>query len=567
AADANVIFNDVADSGSIDYDGISGAGDIIKTGAGGLKLFGDYRNFDGDYNFGAGTVYFNNLTQTTLPASATTNVMTVASGATVDLATPTTLVNVGTLTMADGAFLNAAIDGLGNDASRINARAADVGAVTVNIDGDMYVAGSYTLVHTDAGNLIFDDQDFSTVLRSWHLTNENDQNLVLVVDELRRIASVGVTRNQRSVGDYLQTRATHPLYKYLYDETDLGRILLALDANSGDVYASTAASVIGYDRRGADMIVDRAQAVFFADAPASGAIASDSSLSSYSAAKSGAAGVWAEIDGYYYRSDSDRNAAEGITRGYGLALGVDKLSGDWLFGAAFRYGDGELKVDDRYARSDIASYSGALYAGRRACVGAGVLHVLGGVNGGYHDFEARRDSIVGAEINRYQAGYSGKSMDVYLDAGYTFGDVSGFTFQPFGTVMWNGYWNDEIRETGANPLYALEGKSELNDYFSTVLGVRMTARVGTALAIDAGAGWRHTYGDVEPVASMKFRSDPLNDRFNILGTPLKANEGVLGAGMTLNLTECVSLRAAYDYTFGADGSRNHEGRANLGIKF
>lgn len=98
----------------------------------------------------------------------------------------------------------------------------------------------------------------------------------------------------------------------------------------------------------------------------------------------------AQTEGYHYRSDSNANAGQAKSKGWGLALGYDKLIADWVFGIAFRYTDSRLDVHERNARVDTDSYSLSLYGGKRVCVGPGVLHVIGGMTGGYHDNDSRR---------------------------------------------------------------------------------------------------------------------------------------------------------------------------------
>jgi uncharacterized protein with beta-barrel porin domain len=562
ASHAEVVFHDAAGKKSTDYDGISGAGNIIKRGAGGLELFGDYTGFTGGYLLDEGTTHFN---ADAVTATGATSRLVVGDGATVDLAGANTTVNVGSIKMNNGATYVFDVDG--TSASKISAGSgsAEVGQVNFVVRGELRKGDSHTIL--ESGTLTFADQEVNLALVQYSYNNVAGNRIVLNVKEYKRIPEIGVTRNQRTVGEYVQSRPAHPLYEYAYNEGDPANVRLALDTNSGDVYASTVASVYLHDRRGVDAMIDRAQALFLGDAPGSGTISSRSAYGSSAVAQSGGPGIWAEADGYKHRSDDGLNAARGKTTGYGLAVGVDNMAGDWLFGAAFRYGDSRLEVDDRHAKNNFDSYTLALYGGARACLGPGVLHVMGGINGAYHTFESRRTSIVGAAYNNSAAGYDGKSAIAYVDAGMTFGDTSGFAFQPYATAMWNGYWNDKVKEKGVNPLYALTAKSDQNDYFSTILGVRLMAQLGDNVKVDGALGWRHTFGDLEPRQSMRFLNDPAHDRFTILGTPLKRDEGVFGVGMTVNFNECVSLRGGYDFITGANGSLSHEGRVNLGVKF
>lgn len=133
--------------------------------------------------------------------------------------------------------------------------------------------------------------------------------------------------------------------------------------------------------------------------------------------------------------------------------------------------------------------------------------------------------------------------------------------------MWSGIWNDSVTEKGSTVSDRLRVGSDDHDWWSTSLGVRAMGRVHDNVAFDVNAAWRHTYGTLSASTRNRFVSASTGDRFTVRGTPLERNEGVIGAGLTCNITENVFVRASYDYTFGSGKAQSHEGFLNVGVAF
>src|SRR3546814_10034980 len=92
-------------------------------------------------------------------------------------------------------------------------------------------------------------------------------------------------------------------------------------------------------------------------AQASGAVAG-------SMPTSGAYPLWAQVVGSWNELDDGGNAAKVKSDTAGLFIGADTAVGQgWRVGAALGFTDGEVKVNDRNSKSDVTSYTAALYGG------------------------------------------------------------------------------------------------------------------------------------------------------------------------------------------------------------
>jgi len=555
--------NVIAKATSYDYDGIAGSGTVTMESTGKLYLYGDYSGLTGIIALEAGTTYFNNDT--------VTNVSEFTLGSTGATATSdaTIIMNVSDNNSysSNSAATNTAV---------IQAQSATVGD-NANILLRGYKAGqSYALIR--ASNTTGYDSKFTTgdnyefILGGY--TIKSGENNTLYADDVYRntVASVAHTSNQSALGSYLDRdnwvsglEVGNYIEFLTPGEEDL--FYRALNTSTGDIYASGMAAIAQWDRRGNDMLIDRMNTVFMSDSPLCSApyVDSGSAYGSSGYTSANVSGIWAQVEGYHYKSDSTANAGQAKSKGWGLALGYDKLIADWVFGIAFRYGDSRLDVHERNARVDTDSYSLSLYGGKRVCVGPGVLHVIGGMTGGYHDNDSRRTQQLGASSYSYTADYDSKTLSAYLDTGVTFGDTNRFAFQPFVNVMWSGIWNDSVTEKGSSD--RLHVGSDDHDWWSTSLGGRAMGRVHNNLAFDVNAAWRHTYGTLSASTQNRFVSASTGDRFTVRGTPLERNEGVVGAGLTCNITENVFVRASYDYIFGSGKAQSHEGFLNIGVAF
>lgn len=84
-----------------------------------------------------------------------------------------------------------------------------------------------------------------------------------------------------------------------------------------------------------------------------------------------------------------------------------------------------------------------------------------------------------------------------------------------------------------------------------------------AVTIEGTAGWRHAFGDLDPLAAHAFAG---SDAFSVAGTPLAEDVLVLDLGLSARLGPGASLGVSYDGQYGS-GVSDHGLRANFSIVF
>jgi outer membrane autotransporter protein len=78
------------------------------------------------------------------------------------------------------------------------------------------------------------------------------------------------------------------------------------------------------------------------------------------------------------------------------------------------------------------------------------------------------------------------------------------------------------------------------------------------------AGWRHAFGDVDPVALVAFSGGA--SAFTVSGIPLDRDAFVAEAGLDWQITNAVSLGATYSGQIG-QRSQDHAMKGNFVVRF
>ncbi|WP_245489339.1 MULTISPECIES: autotransporter domain-containing protein [unclassified Mesorhizobium] len=99
----------------------------------------------------------------------------------------------------------------------------------------------------------------------------------------------------------------------------------------------------------------------------------------------------------------------------------------------------------------------------------------------------------------------------------------------------------------------------------TGLRTSTTFDLGGATLIAKGmAGWRHAFGDVTPLAVMRFAGG--GDAFDVGGVPIARNAAVLEAGFDCAITPYATLGVSHNGRFGYDLS-DQSVNATFNMKF
>ncbi|HUH88701.1 MAG TPA: autotransporter domain-containing protein, partial [Pusillimonas sp.] len=87
--------------------------------------------------------------------------------------------------------------------------------------------------------------------------------------------------------------------------------------------------------------------------------------------------LWAQVVGNWSTLNDDGNAAKVTSDTAGLFVGGDTgVGGGWRVGGSLGYTDGRVKVNERSSRSDVSSFTAALYGGNSWQQGGGKLNLL-----------------------------------------------------------------------------------------------------------------------------------------------------------------------------------------------
>jgi len=253
--------------------------------------------------------------------------------------------------------------------------------------------------------------------------------------------------------------------------------------------------------------------------------------------------LWARALGRFANSDGDGNAAGFRQRTGGIALGADReVTDDLTAGAAFGYQRTAVDARDSGGRTDLDTYSAALYGTYR--VGAWFADAQAMYAYGHYD--SRRTIQIGGTnpLNRTAKGSSdGHDLGAALTAGYAWA-WEGARVEPFAGLRFDRVIRDGFAETGAGALNLSVDETALSTLRSS-LGVRASWRLKageTALEPELRARWDHDFLDVAATSDARL----LGVSYTVAGTRPGRDAAVLGAGLTADLGNRFQAYGSYD---------------------
>lgn len=377
-------------------------------------------------------------------------------------------------------------------------------------------------------------------------------------------ADAADTANQKAVAgaiDYLPPN--NEVYRTVLN-LETGAPPAAFAALSGDMHA-TSRSALQADAltvRTAPLKHLRANlvAAMAPGAPTAQLGGSDTTASAAALPYSTALPAWAEIIGNWQRFDGDGNAPGGRQSTGGVFVGADRSVGaGWRLGAALGYTSGTFMVDDRSSKSGIDSYSALLYGGKAFEVGIDHLNWLLGAAYTWHDISSeRRVSLPGLD-QTLRADYGASTSQFFTELGYAM-RFTGVTLEPFAGVAWSDLRTRGFSETGGAA--ALSGRSARDTQTITTLGLRAQAPVSLGRldgAVRGALGWRHAFGDVQPVSEMAFDGGRV---FTVAGVAIARDAALVELGMDMAISRSATLGISYSGQF-ASNTRENAGTASL----
>jgi outer membrane autotransporter protein len=215
-------------------------------------------------------------------------------------------------------------------------------------------------------------------------------------------------------------------------------------------------------------------------------------------------------------------------------------------GIAGGWSDTDLRVARRNSSGSIESIHGLVYAGARF----GGFGLRGGAGYARTSTETiRRIAFQGFSATT-TADYHGSVLQGFAEAGYRL-PVGGGHVEPFASLSAIRARTDAFTEAGGAA--ALSGTAIRETTMSTMTGVRFETSPAGAFSLRGAAGWRHGWGDLDPVGRHAFAG---GTPFTVLGTAGSKDAGALNVEARYRLSPNVTLSVGYDGVLGA-GNADH----------
>jgi fibronectin-binding autotransporter adhesin len=264
-----------------------------------------------------------------------------------------------------------------------------------------------------------------------------------------------------------------------------------------------------------------------------------------------ALGSWGSMHGGASAQGYDRDL-KGFLAGFDAGFG-----GHWRAGLATGYGTSELRTGNATHKAE-SYHAGGYLAGDY-----GIASIQLGAAYAWNDVRSQRRVAFG--------GFAGALGDKYrADTFQAFGEValkgnlSGVAVQPFAGLAYVKLKGSDLAEAGGAA--ALRGGTEGESMTWGSFGLRTQAKLSlgdTTLRFNGSAALRHAFGDTVPVIDLGFATGP---GFAIAGNALDRDSASLDAGLELDLSKHMTLGVSYTGSI-AERATDHGARAALSWRF
>lgn len=450
---------------------------------------------------------------------------------------------------------------------RIIARTGDIdvskvhlGITQENGNGGYRLNHDYTVLTAESGEIQGEflsanlDSTFDDTLV--HLEpvsyNRQDVQIRLAADQQKvETKASNVTPNQAGV---LRGLASAAGVLAVADATLLSRdVEAAVNQLSGELHAGTQSALLYSGAQLRQSISDRVSGHN---------MTTDNGLSGRSTVP-----VWAQVTGGRFTLKGNGNAAKTRSEGGGILVGGEgRIGPDWRYGAALGYNDSAIKLEHRGAsKSDVNSYTAALYGATSVERGNGQFDFLAGAAYSHHNIDTRRRVTFGG-AQTLKSSYDAKGIQLFAEAGYGAKIGADTLVGPYVSVAWTDLKTDDFKERGG--AVALRGKSSRDHTVATTLGLRGKTQfdIGATHAfVRGGLGWRHTNGDNAPTRSMAFVNAD-SAAFKVTGAPIAKNVAAVNLEVGAEVGKNTTVGVSYNGQFGK-GVADSQGSLFMKIGF
>lgn len=275
-------------------------------------------------------------------------------------------------------------------------------------------------------------------------------------------------------------------------------------------------------------------------------------------------GAWAAPLGGFGHVDADGNAGKldywnaGLAGGYEGAL--DVASGNAVAGFGFGYIHSRGTVDARLSSFDADGF----YLGAYGAWTDGPWNVAGSLSYGANRVSTERNvAFMGTTA---EASYWTHTIGLSGEASYAFDLADTTKLAPLFTLDagWSGHGG--FTETGAGALNLTSG-SQSWSRLDTGLGLALTHTILTdsgKVTLEGRAVWEHAFSDVVPSQNLALAGSPTS--FTVLGPDAGRDRLRIGAGLSWDVSDDMTIRARYDGLFSGNQA-NHAASLGLNVRF
>ena len=263
----------------------------------------------------------------------------------------------------------------------------------------------------------------------------------------------------------------------------------------------------------------------------------------------GGGGLWGEADG-----DPAQDVLGFDQRTWGGMVGIDyQIDEQFLVGLAGLYQTTNAEFDDD-STSDVDSFQIGLYG----TWDSGTLYVDGVASIGWSSIDNDRRIVIPSVFD----GTAKSDTDAFLltmgaEVGYAFRFDGGFSVTPLAGLDYRHASIDGYQESGASP-YNLAVDDNDVDSLTSSLGFAIGGDFdlgGMKLSPELRAAWQHEFLDSEEDITASFVAAP-GSSFTAVGSDFGADAGLVGAGVTLEVSTGVEAFVDYNGRFSGGYAAN-----------
>lgn len=251
---------------------------------------------------------------------------------------------------------------------------------------------------------------------------------------------------------------------------------------------------------------------------------------------------WSQAFGAWGKFNGDGNAADASRSLGGVITGVDAtLVNNWQVGLAAGYSQSIAKVDARASSAVADSGHFVAYAGTNA----GAWNLRTGAGYSVHEVNTNRSILFPGFADATRAQFAAGTGQVFGEVGYgtAFRNIA---VEPFAGLAWVHLNMPGFAETGGAA--SLVGYSGSADVGYSTIGVRAATSYpmpnGMTVTPRASAAWQHAFGDVTPTSALAF-ANTTGANFVVAGVPLASDSALIDAGADLRINRQAKVGLSY----------------------